>query len=150
MRAAPALLALCAACAIAAHAGPMYKWVDEKGVTHFSDDPPPGGKAQKMDVKPSPSSSEPSAPLRVEDVRKRALELRDERLAREKRDEDAKRKADQDRSRCVSAQNRIESLRLQRRRYSMNERGERVYMEDKDRDAEMEKAQQAVEKYCGR
>jgi len=147
MRAAIALLAL-ALCA-AAHAQSMYKWVDEKGVTHFSSDPPPDGRAQKIEVKPqSPSPEAQPKPLRLEDVRKRALELRDERLAKEKREEDAKREAENQKQRCLRAQNQLESLRRSRRVYSMNERGERVYMEDKDRAAELERAQDAVSAAC--
>ncbi|MEO8005212.1 MAG: glutaredoxin family protein [Betaproteobacteria bacterium] len=29
----------------------MYKWVDESGKTHYTDSPPPGKKAQKLDLK---------------------------------------------------------------------------------------------------
>lgn len=140
-----AALALCAG----AHAQSMYKWVDEKGVTHYSSDPPPDGKGQKIEVKPAPPSSPAQPqPLRLEDVRKRALELRDERLAKEKREDDAKKREEQQRSRCLRAQNDLEMLRRQRRIYSMNERGERVYMDDKGRAEEMEKSQKAVDTYC--
>jgi hypothetical protein len=127
----------------------MYKWVDEKGVTHFSSEPPPDGKAQKIDVKPAaPSGAKPGEPLRLEDVRKRALELRDERLAKEKREDDVRRKAEEDKARCLRAQDDLEQMRRSRRIYSMNERGERVYVEDKDRAALLEKAQGNVDTYC--
>lgn len=39
----------------------LYKWVDEKGVTHYTESPPPGKKAQELrNNTSSPSSAEPS------------------------------------------------------------------------------------------
>jgi glutaredoxin len=32
-------------------AADMYKWVDENGKTHYTDSPPPGKKAKKLDLK---------------------------------------------------------------------------------------------------
>ncbi|MET0582368.1 MAG: DUF4124 domain-containing protein [Pseudoxanthomonas sp.] len=39
------LLVMAGACTTAL-AGKVYQWKDAKGVTHFSDSPPPGGQAQ--------------------------------------------------------------------------------------------------------
>jgi hypothetical protein len=52
------LLALAAVPAIAGQT--VWKWVDEKGVTHFSDQPMPG--ATKMELNSAPSPSPPPAP----------------------------------------------------------------------------------------
>ncbi len=41
-----------AACLPAFAAAQMYKWVDEKGVTHYSETPPPSGKAQSVPINP--------------------------------------------------------------------------------------------------
>jgi hypothetical protein len=51
-------LALAAVPALAGQA--VWKWVDEKGVTHFSDQPVPG--ATKMELNSAPSSSSQPAP----------------------------------------------------------------------------------------
>jgi hypothetical protein len=145
-----AVLAACVLAAPSAFADAMYKWVDEKGVTHFSSDPPPDGKAQKIDVKPAPpSSSAPPKPLTLEEVRKRALDLHDERLAKEKRDEDAKAAAEKQKARCLQARDNLEGLERARRIYSLNERGERVYVDDNERAAALARAQKAVETSCG-
>jgi hypothetical protein len=57
-----ALYVLLAMAAVPAFAGQtVWKWVDEKGVTHFSDQPMPG--ATKMELNSSSrSSAEPTAP----------------------------------------------------------------------------------------
>lgn len=52
-----AILVACIGLAASAFAGTMYKWKDEKGVTHFSEDPPPSGKAEMIDVRPVPPRS---------------------------------------------------------------------------------------------
>jgi glutaredoxin len=41
----------------------MYKWQDEKGVTHFSDSPPQGKGAVKMKVRETEGTSEKAADL---------------------------------------------------------------------------------------
>jgi hypothetical protein len=47
-----------AACLPALAAAQMYKWVDEKGVTHYSETPPPSGKSETLSIKPR-SAPEP-------------------------------------------------------------------------------------------
>ncbi|HWA11947.1 MAG TPA: glutaredoxin family protein [Burkholderiales bacterium] len=37
----------------------MYKWVDENGKVHYSDSPPPGRKAKKLDLKINSISGPP-------------------------------------------------------------------------------------------
>lgn len=48
----PALLALClGAVAFPAAAGEVYQWKDAKGVTHYSDAPPPKGRYEARDIR---------------------------------------------------------------------------------------------------
>jgi hypothetical protein len=55
-----ALYVLLALAAVPAFAGQtVWKWVDEKGVTHFSDQPMPGATKMELNSAP-PSSSEPA------------------------------------------------------------------------------------------
>jgi hypothetical protein len=55
-----ALLSLAAA---GAFAGTVYKWVDENGVVHYSDQPHPN--AQTIDIKSAQTYSAPSAPAQA-------------------------------------------------------------------------------------
>jgi len=60
-----ALAACLLLAAFSAVAQTMYRWVDEKGVTHFSESPPPdGSKASKVEPKVTPPSSPQAAPAR--------------------------------------------------------------------------------------
>ena len=110
----------------------FYKWVDEKGVTHYSESPPDTGQAKRVDIAPSP----PSATRPPVDWKAKEAEVRRQRLRKEQADAqagevDAKRKDE-----CLEAQRRLDLLAKGRPLYRVNERGERVYMEDAQRDTE--------------
>lgn len=139
----------CAALALLPAHG-IYKWVDEKGVTHFSENPPPDGrKATKVEPKVAPPSSDARP---KEDWKQRELDLRKQRIEREQKDERRKavehnRSADR-KNRCAYAQRQLHVVSAQRPVYSVNEKGERVYLEDKDRAAEAAGWRQEVATYC--
>lgn len=74
-----ALLVLAFAIAVPAHAQ-IYKWVDAKGVTHYSDKPPPGKQAkakvleERLSVIPSdPALIAATAAMRAQGVRQAEL-----------------------------------------------------------------------------
>ncbi|WAC63054.1 DUF4124 domain-containing protein [Pseudoxanthomonas sp. SL93] len=55
MRVLPCLsvTALCLAAALTAQAQQIYQWKDSKGVTHYSDSPPPNQQAQNRRITPT-------------------------------------------------------------------------------------------------
>jgi hypothetical protein len=125
--------------------------VDEKGVTHFSENPPPDGtKAQKIEPKVTPPSS--NAKPR-EDWKARLQESKQKEIEREqKQSHDAARAHNRDaerQNRCARAQRDVQVLELQRPVFSRNDKGEKVYVEDKDRASELATARRDVEAYCG-
>jgi len=129
---------------LAAMAQQMYKWVDEKGVTHFSESPPPDGKATKVEVKPTGTER-----ARVDNWKERELESRQRRTQKEIVEEETRRKEEGARvQRCSRAREGLDTVKNSRRVYSLDEKGERVYMEDKDRPAAIEKWSQEVQRYC--
>jgi len=111
----------------------IYKCVDERGVTHYTDKPRPGCSGGPIDIRPIPpvsgKESSRSSSLAGEDAdfRRRQIQ-REEAEAREK----------------AAAAQRCSNLRSE---YALlgsgvpliksNEHGERVYMEDATRDARM-------------
>lgn len=57
------LCLMLAALALPAMAAQVYRWVDANGKTVFSDQPPPGGNAKKLDVRAgSQPAVKPAAP----------------------------------------------------------------------------------------
>ncbi len=68
MKRTPILVALALAAAASGALAQFYRWVDEKGVTHYSASPPPGQKAQEIRIltPPPKASAEPARnPLAV-------------------------------------------------------------------------------------
>lgn len=59
------ILALAACCAGAASATDVYRWTDEKGVTHYSDTPPGNKKYERVNVRTG-KASEPVQELQQE------------------------------------------------------------------------------------
>ena len=144
-----AIACLCAL-PIAVAAQTMYKWVDEKGVTHFSETPPPdGSKANKITVNPTPPSG-PVAPqpdYHQKELDSRARDAQKNQQAAKQSQEEAQAAA-QKRGKCIEAQRQLQILAMQRPVFTTNEKGEKVYLEDETRQAQTEKWQEAVRKYC--
>ena len=141
-----ALLTFALAAFVPAASAVMYKWVDEKGVTHYSENPPPDGKATQVDTRPTGPAASP------EDWKQREMDARRRRLEKDIADENEKARAHNAAAgrlnHCNRAQREIKVLALQMPVYSRNERGEKVYLEDKDRDREIAEWRKQAETYC--
>ena len=141
------ILLLCA-CLVApcALAQQMYKWVDEKGVTHYSETPPPDGTkgASKIEVKtPTPDR----AP--TDNWREREAQSKERRAKQGVQDEQARMKEESQRANnCRRAQRQADTMTHPGGVYRLNEKGERVFMEDQERAAKLEEARQDVARYC--
>jgi conjugal transfer/entry exclusion protein len=141
------MLCLCAA-SLAAQAQ-MYKWVDDKGVTHYSAEPPPEGAkgAAKVEIKTAPAA--PSAGK--DDWKAKELQSRQLRAKQEAAEDKAKAQdGAQRRERCMRAADRLDTYRSQIPVYRFNDRGEKVYIEDRERPGLIAQAQADVDQYCDR
>jgi hypothetical protein len=123
----------------------MYKWVDEKGVTHFSQDPPPdGAKGTKIDVRPTP----PSAPA-ADNWREREQQAKQKRAQQGMADETARQKEESQRaSKCRTAQRQADAMENYSRVFRLDDKGQRVYLEDKERASELAQARRDIAEYC--
>ncbi|HYC36327.1 MAG TPA: DUF4124 domain-containing protein [Usitatibacter sp.] len=137
--------------AVAAPAHAIYKWVDEKGVTHFSEHPPPGKeKATKIEPKVTP----PSVPAKPADWKAREQEARKLRLERDQKSEYEKGKAHNEAAeranKCNYARRQLAVLERQVPIFTTNEKGERVFLEDRERPAEVARWQGEARAHCER
>jgi len=145
-----ALAALAAAAALAAGAQTMYKWVDEKGVTHFSESPPPDDrKAARIEVKVTPPST-PQAPSGGEaadwkakdaDFRRRQIDRRNQEKA------EGKERAKRERT-CERARSRVAFLQNSNRIFRDNPDGSRTWMDEAQRAAETARAKEVADAAC--
>ena len=133
----------------AGDAAALYKWVDDKGVTQYTESPPPDRKATKMEIKSSPSA------VRTDDTpegwKEREREMRTKRLDKEQADDAERKRVERDtanrHARCLNAQRALEML-TSRPVYRTNERGERVYLEDHQRAKEIEDFRAQARENC--
>jgi len=143
------IAALLAAAASAGMGATLYKWVDEKGVTHYTQEPPPDGKATKIEPKVDAPAAKPES---SESWREREVEFRRRRLEKERNDEKAQAGADeaekQRRARCLQAQEELHIMEPGHPVYRVNEKGERVYLEDAEREAAAKRWRDQADKWC--
>ena len=139
-------------CAAPSSAG-MYKWVDDKGVTHYSESPPPGRKAQQIQTTPSPSPSaapKPAEPASTWGDKERAFR---QRTIEREYAEETKRKGDAERvamrrEACLEARYMLDALNSGVPVYKLNEKGEREYLADNVRADRLQRAKENAETYC--
>lgn len=128
----------------------MYKWVDEKGVTHYSETPPPDGKAEKIEVKPAvPTAAGRAAP---ETWKQRDLDSRQKRIERDHQEEQALAKAKRDsatrQDQCRRARRELSVLETQVPVYALNEKKEKVYVTDEERAREIADWKKLIQENC--
>ena len=139
------LIAALAFMPFASAAQQMYKWVDEKGTTHFSEYPPPEGKGSKVEVKPQATDNK----YNPDAWREKEKAAREERAKQSVAEDNARKREEANRpANCARAREGLDTVKNSRRVYTLDAKGERVYMEDKDRAASIDKWQRDVDKYC--
>jgi hypothetical protein len=130
-------------------AAQMYKWVDEKGVSHYSETPPPDGKATKIELKPATGSP---PPVTESDWKQKELDARHQRIQKEQKDQQREAQ-DQNQAaarhnRCLEAQRRLDIMQTPAAVYHLNEKGEKVYYDDAQREREIVGLKANVKTYC--
>ena len=147
------LLLACAVVAGAAFAAEaaaqVFKWVDEKGRTHYGEKPPEGVKSSEVARPTPPSDPTKAAP---DDWRKKAQDAKRDKTAREQERETAtQREANQrgeQQRRCRDARVTLDRLENVQRLYKYNDKGERVYFTDAEREPEKARARREVQEHC--
>jgi hypothetical protein len=114
----------------------MFKCVDERGVTHYTDKLPPGCKsAREVDIKPIPPVGGSVKP-RADDLKREEHDFQRRRAEQERAA--AKDKSELER-RCRQVRSDIARLSTQRRVVEVNKQGERVFVEDAERERQLER-----------
>ncbi|HEX4779489.1 MAG TPA: DUF4124 domain-containing protein [Usitatibacter sp.] len=143
------IAAFAAMTAFAAAAQQMYKWVDEKGVTHYTDAPPPDGKANKIDIHPTPPSGPVPPPV---DYKQKEMDSRVEKVQKEQQEKkDAVQEANEKaikKGRCVEAQRQLQILSTQRPVFNTDAKGDKNFLDDDKRQAEIDRWQERAKTYC--
>lgn len=145
-----ALAAVLLLAAFAAVAQPMYRWVDEKGVTHFSQDPPPDGrKATRIEPRAmAPGKPAPVARDTPQAWKEQEAEFRRRQVERSQREERDERAAGKRAERCSAARQRLALHETQIRVYRRDDKGEKVYYTDEERAGVIREQRDLIRENC--
>ena len=145
------LLTLCLLCAVVsapAQAADFYRWVDANGVTHYSQTPPPNRETDQLEPPPPPAEAPPKARERLDAQLQKLDERREEReleAEAEHKAQEAERIRQQN---CRIARSNLENLEIATNSLMRLPDGSYERMDEETRQAKMEEARRAIEKYC--
>lgn len=119
-------------------AGDYYKWVDAKGVTHFSEKPAPGSDAKKIGTATKYSEAQAAADAAAQEA------AASEAAAQAAKPADNPQNAEN----CKLAQDRLKSLRSGQRIRLVGADGKFSYLDENQVKEEMEKTQAVITGSC--
>lgn len=124
----------------------VYKWVDEDGITQYTDQPPPSAvqieKKLTIKVTPTPETIRNSnLDDEMEGFNKRREEKLEERSKKAAQAEEYKMK-------CANAQGRLRMYRDSPRLTIPDGKGGILYVDDDARQIEINKLNEAIAKFC--
>ena len=128
----------------------VYKWVDSKGVTHYSERPPADGKSKSVELREAtPRSTGAGAPVPASaSLKDRETEYRKRQTQREQTEAAATQEKERRDAACKKARAQLINLQNTSRTYNLNERGERVYLSAAERDASVARYEAEVNRNC--
>ncbi|MFA7096117.1 MAG: DUF4124 domain-containing protein [Gammaproteobacteria bacterium] len=126
----------------------LYKWVDEQGITHYSQEPPATGKVQKIKPPPPPPENAGKAIERLEAQRQELDERRAARLeAARERQEEAKSEEIREAA-CRQARENLARLEAHNRIALRSPDGNYTYLDEEQRQQRIAEARDLVSNYC--
>jgi hypothetical protein len=143
------IILVAAALLLASTAGAqVYKWVDEKGRTHYEERPPEGKDATKLNVPPPSPSKDAPQKESARDLKEQEQGFRQRQIERQQKETAEEQKRVQREKACAQA---VRDLDFQSRRgrfYTRDEKGEKNYRTDGEQAAVLAAAQKRVEELC--
>ena len=135
----------------------LYKWIDENGKVHYSDQPPPGDAKQTQTMKesksaaaaPNAAGAKPAAAAKT--PAEQEMEFRKRRLEAAEAEAKAKKEAEateEKKRNCDRANAQVASLQRGGRMTRPGANGEQVYMSDEEIAKELVSARKVADSWC--
>ncbi len=129
----------------------IYKWVDNEGVTHFSEAPPPGVAAEPTSIRTRYTNRQ-ALQARLDTAAAQSTAVATRRQHEKEQaaeDKTAAKSNEQTRTEnCERAKTRLLTYNTARRLYRPLENGEREYLTDEELDSERAEAEKLVNDFC--
>lgn len=142
------ILIVFAASSAAADSQNMYKWTDDQGEVHYSQFPPPGRKAEKMQTPPPPAQSAESVDT---DLQKRieAMDKEKEKQLQETKDADQRAETQKIRKKnCETAHKNLANLQRGGNVRFMGPNGEAIRFTEEERQKRINETSQQIKENC--
>lgn len=127
---------------------PIFKWVDEHGVTHYSAGNPKDQKAQQVKVQPASRATENAPQQSTLRTWEATENMKKNKQRREQQEEAENQLKEEKASRCENARQRLGVLQDQIPVYSRNKKGEREYWDDNTREEEIKRTKEEISNNC--
>jgi hypothetical protein len=144
LRRVPVIALMLAGCPLAQ--ADVFRWVDDHGVPHYSDQWVPGSEVIKTDkARPDSATMSAAAGARSPQQPRAATQLADDGNNRAVQQDVARARE----ANCKKAQSAYTDSVTHRRVYKTDAKGERSYMSDEELDSYRAQARKNVLEYCG-
>lgn len=133
-------------------AAQFYKWTDENGVTHYSENPPPATAKSSSEVKVQ--TRLPSGTTAATDSLERQREAASKRLSEKTQTEtqDTSSTAKSDKSdyaeRCRQYKSNLEAMESHGRVSETNSQGEKRILSDEEKNKRMDETRRQIKAFC--
>ncbi|MCP4995636.1 MAG: DUF4124 domain-containing protein [Gammaproteobacteria bacterium] len=127
----------------------MYRWVDEKGGTVYSQSPPPSGQATEIAPPPPPATN--SQEQETQRLNKAWQEMQDREEARDETDTVERETAETNeikQKNCQAARHNLSILQGPTNRLIKQADGEYKRFTQEEREAQISDIQQKIEEFC--
>jgi len=125
----------------------VFKWVDEKGVTHYGERAPQGRKAQEVEQRlanPGPAPGKAAQPSWQD----KELEFRSRRVQAEQAEAKREKQEAANHQACNQARDRLAQAKSARRMYRLDEKGQRVYQGEEEHRAAIAQLEGLIAQRC--
>ena len=126
----------------------MYKWVDENGVTVYSQTPPATGKSTEVKPPPPPAESPETARQRLNQRLQKLEDAAEDRELVETKQNEQEKRSDVFKANCSAAQNNLRNLEGNPRKLVGRPDGSYVRLDEEERQELLQKSREQVEKFC--
>ncbi|MDZ7787474.1 MAG: DUF4124 domain-containing protein [Halofilum sp. (in: g-proteobacteria)] len=147
----PALCGLALGLVLSAplQADEIYKWVDEEGVTHYSQQPPPSGDAARVGVDSPPDEELERERQEMEATGERLEARREERREAERQARTNAAEREQREQRCADLRSSLSKLTENRRLLVPDGEGNVRRLPEEERQERVAERRRQIEEECG-
>lgn len=126
----------------------IYKWVDEDGVTHYSQEPPPSGDATPVGVDAPPDEEVERERREMEETGERLEAQREERREAEEQAQKDAGEREQREQRCADMRSSLKKLTENRRLLVPDGEGDVRRMPEEERQERVAERRRQIEEKC--